>query len=352
MAMDGLHIAVAGAGGNTGSHLLPHLARMPEVTRLTLADPDLYESGNLNVQNIELADVGHAKVEAQAARLMRICPDLEIVSHPSRIEDVPRGLLRPDIFVSCLDSKAARQHLNEIAWRAGVPWIDCGVLGSQSLVRVTAYVPSSDAPCLECSWNPGKNGDYSVLEQEYLCGRTSGSAFPSMASSALGAMAASLVAIEVAKFARAGIEALPGSRQLIFDAEHGVVQVTEERRNPWCRFDHRIWEVEPWHCAAQSTTVSEALAQLGSMQVDGHHFVEEVVCLGCGRRDNAPKLNRPLGVCTSCNRRMAPTGIGPLERLEPRTAGAFLARTLAEIGLRPGDILTCGCRHRLLVEAA
>ena len=32
--MGALHFVVAGAGGNIGSHLLPHLARMPEVSRL------------------------------------------------------------------------------------------------------------------------------------------------------------------------------------------------------------------------------------------------------------------------------------------------------------------------------
>ena len=53
-----------------------------------------------------------------------------------------------DLIVSCLDSKAARQHVNEIAWRLGTPWIDCGVLGSQSLVRVNAYFPAQGSPCL------------------------------------------------------------------------------------------------------------------------------------------------------------------------------------------------------------
>lgn len=36
------HVVVAGAGGNTGSHLLPHLARMSWISRLTLVDPEFY----------------------------------------------------------------------------------------------------------------------------------------------------------------------------------------------------------------------------------------------------------------------------------------------------------------------
>lgn len=350
--MRSLRIVVAGAGGNTGSHLLPHLARISEVRRLTLVDPDVYETGNVRVQNIEAKDVGQGKAVAQAAKLRQIRPDLESAARQERIEDVPRGLLQCDLFVSCLDSRLARQHLNEIAWRLDTPWIDCGVLGSQNMVRVSAFAPSDDSPCLECGWNAGKDGDYSLLEQEYLCGATKISGFPSMSSSALGALAASLVAIEVAKFVRGEKADWGASRQLIFDAEHGVAQVTAERRNPWCRFDHRVWRLEPWITNPVTTTVRDALRALGRVQVDGHHFVSEMVCPGCGRRDNAPRLNRPLARCAACNRRMASSGFGALERLEPSCCDEFLRLTLAQVGLQAGDILTSGARHRLLMEAA
>ena len=150
----GGHIVVAGAGGNIGSHLLPELARMAGVTRLTLADPDTYDSLNLKVQNIDTLDVGQSKVAAQAAKLQHINPDLGLATFEERIEDVPRGLLRCDLMVSCLDSKAARQHVNEIAFRLGIPWIDSGILGSQNLARVNGYASSMDDSCLECSWGP------------------------------------------------------------------------------------------------------------------------------------------------------------------------------------------------------
>ena len=128
------HLVIAGAGGNTGSHLLPHLARMPEISRLTLADPEYYESANLAVQCIDSVDVDRPKVTTQAEKLRRIRPGLgdtglQVVAMQQRIEDVPRGLLNCDLIVSCLDSKAARQHVNEIAWRLKKPWIDCGILG-------------------------------------------------------------------------------------------------------------------------------------------------------------------------------------------------------------------------------
>jgi molybdopterin/thiamine biosynthesis adenylyltransferase len=342
------YIVVAGAGGNTGSHLLPHLARMSGVARITLVDPDVYESANLAVQNIESDDVGEPKVAAQAARLRRIRPDLDVVGIQERIEDVPRGLLRCDLFVSCLDSKAGRQHLNEIAWRMGTPWIDCGVLGSQNLARVNAYAPSQDSPCLECSWD---DGEYAILEQEYLCG-AEGGAFPSMASSALGGLAASLTAIQMAKILSGDADAFVVSRQVVLDAEHHVVQVTTERRNPECRFDHRIWAIEPWISPPEVTTLGQAVSALGSVRVEGHRFVCGLVCPGCGRGENGLRLNRPLARCAACDRRMASSGFGARECLDSTLAVEHRGLTLAQVGLRAGDIVSSGERHRLLVEAA
>jgi len=341
------HIVVAGAGGNTGSHLLPHLTRMANVEKLTLVDPDIYEPANLSVQNIESRDVGRPKVEAQADKLRRINPSLEVIALRQRIEDVPRAGLLCDLMLSCLDSKASRQNLNETAWRLTTPWFDCGVLGSQNLVRVNAYVPAQDSPCLDCGWG---HDEYATLEQEYLCG-AGARAFPTRSSSALGALAASLMAIEVAKFLR-DVSAVPlAGRQLVLDAEHHIIQMSSLRRNPWCRFDHRSWMIEPWNCRPESTTVGHALAELGCLRIEGHRFVAELICPGCSRRQDGLRLNRPLARCPECNRRMVTAGFGAMDRLDSTSINGSSHLTLAQIGLLPGDIVSCGTRHRRIVEA-
>lgn len=346
--MQTAHIVVAGAGGNTGSHLLPHLARMPHIARLTLVDPDTCEPANLAVQNIDAADLGQAKVVAQTARLARIRPSLAIVPLQARVEDLPRGLLRCDLFVSCLDSRSARQRLSEIAWRLGVPWIDCGVLGSQNFARLTTWMPAPDSPCLECSWDPA---DYALLDQEYLCSSRRGTAFPTAASSALGALAGSLVALELARFLRA--ETLPPARQVILDAEHHVIQTTHERRNRACRFDHALWRIDPWLAPPSTTTVAQALRELGALRLEGHRFVSEVVCPGCGVRENyGLRLNRPLARCAACNRRMASSGFCAHDFLDSTLAEPFLNLTLDQIGIHTGDIVSCDRGHRQIVEAA
>ena len=340
--METRHIVVAGAGGNTGSHLLPHLARMAATVRLTLVDPEFYEPSNLTAQSIDCLDVDRPKVMVQAEKMRRIHPRIDVIALQQRIEDVPRGLLKSDLLVSCLDSKAARQSVNEIAWRLNTPWVDCGVLGSQNLVRVNAYVPSEDSPCIECSWG---HSEYSLLEQEYLCGGN-GAGYPTMASSALGALAAALTGIEIEKLLRGEVAGSVVSMQLIFDAEHHTVQLTAGRRNPWCRFDHRCWVVEPWNCQPKTTTVGAALQLLGSLQVEGHRFVKELTCPGCGHREKSLRLNRPLTRCPACDRRMASCGFGSLERIDSSLVGEHLDLTLAEIGLCAGDIVSGGGKHR------
>lgn len=344
------HIVVAGAGGNTGSHLLPHLARVPGITKLTLVDPDAYNAANLSVQNIDSFDVAKPKVLVQAAKLQRINPSLDLAPMQERIEDVPRGLLRCDLIVSCLDSRGARQHVNEIAWRLNIPWIDCGILGSQNLARVNAYVPSKDAPCLECPWS---HEEYALVEQEYLCGAGSGTAYPTMASSALGALAASLMAIEIAKLLSGDLTASVAAKQVVLDTRRHALLVTTGRRNPSCLFDHRTWTIEPWHCRPDITTIAAALSALGSLHVEGHRFVCELVCPGCGRLEKSLRLNRPLARCPACGRRMVSPGFSSPELLDSGLAGEQRNLTLAQIGLRVGDDVVCsGDRHYRITEAA
>jgi len=346
---DRRHIVVAGAGGNTGSHLLPHLSRMNEIARLTLVDPDVYTAPNLAAQDIDRCHVGKTKVRAQAAKLLAIHPSLEVATMAERIEDVPRGLLRSDLLVSCLDSKAARQHLNEIAYRLGVPWIDCGVLGSQNLARANAYIPSMDAPCIECPWG---REDYALVEQEYLCGLGDGAAHPTMATSALGALAAALVAIEIAKLFAGDRKTSVVGRQVTLDAQHHSMVVTRNRRNAACLFDHRTWLIEPWRCRLESTTVGDTLSALGSLQMEGHRFVSALVCPGCGRRENSFRLNRPLARCAACGRRMTAPGFDARDRLDSRLPRAHRDLTLAQIGLRAEDLVSAGDWHYQLKEAA
>ncbi len=349
------HIVVAGAG-NTGSHLLPHLARMSGIGRITIVDPDVYASQNASNQNIDWEeDLGRAKavVQAEKLRRTRACVGgsaLEVKAFKERIEDVPLGLLDSDLIVSCLDSLIARQHASETAWRLNVPFIDCGVQGSLRLARVNAYLPAADSPCLECAWGPD---DYAALEQEYPCGAVGGAAYPTIASSALGALAASLAAIEIAKLLSGDHAHAIVGRQVLVDAEHHTLDVTTYRQNPSCRFDHRPWQAEPWICPPAETSLGAALGAAGSLKVEGHLFSAGLICPSCDHCVPSLRLNRPQARCPICSRRLITPGFGSFDRIDPQRARGFENLTLAQIGLRIGDIVSDGSgRHRCITEAA
>ena len=70
-------------------------------------------------------------------------------------------------ILAALDSRQARQVVNQAAWRLGVPWIDTGVNAAQGLLaRVGVFVPGPDGPCLECGWSART---YDLIEQAHPC---------------------------------------------------------------------------------------------------------------------------------------------------------------------------------------
>lgn len=346
--MPGKHVVVVGAGGLIGSHFVQHLGRIPGVRRVTLIDPDTYELANLAEQAILPDDVGKPKVRVQAARLAASDKPIEIEALPYAVEDVPLADLRGDAIVSCLDSRQARQAVNQIAWHLDVPWVDSGVLGALMLARVNVYLPAPDSPCIECAWS---RDDYDALEQEYPCGAVTSS--PTRSTSALGGLAASLAAIECQKILEAQLAQTAAGRQVTIDARWHKLEVTSFRRNPACRFRHEIWRIDRLRCDPGVLTVREAVESWGSLGVAGHRFVRELACPKCGRNQAVYGLNRPKRRCAVCGRRMASPAFDSRDLLDAGSPDEFLCRTLEAVGVRAGDVVRVDSGYREIVwEAA
>lgn len=339
-------IVVAGAGGNIGSHLLPHLARMAEVERVVLIDRDVYESRNVANQDIVLRDVEKPKVLVQARRLAEIRPSLEVNAIHAPVESPPLGVWRADLIVACLDSRAARQVVNERAWRLGVPWVDSGVLGLESLARVNVYAPADGAPCLECAWS---DEDYRLIERPYPCGGPAGAPAPNGASSALGALAAAMLALECQEMLAGEIACAAVGRQATFNARWHRLTVTSFRRNPRCRFDHAAWRIEPLRCDTRAKRVADLLALAETIRVPGQRFVQRLVCPACCGEKRLFSLDGSIDErtrrCSACRRPMAAPGFDIVESLDRGLPAEVRNRTLDEAGLRYGDVIQAGDRY-------
>ncbi len=329
-------------GGNIGSHLVPLLARSEGIRRLTIVDHDSYEARNLRAQDIHPDDVGWPKAVILAARARRLNPTLRVVSIESRAEQIPPGRLRADLIVACLDSRRARQAVNQVAFRLNVPWMDTAVGTDELLARVAVYMPGARAACFECGWD---EADYRNLEVAHECGAGAVGATGGIAS--LGALTAAVAAIEIRKLLRGDEDTLAG-REMLVDCVGRAQQVTRLPWNPRCRFDHAVLSPVKLECDAHRMTlrhlVGEASGDGGArLRVEGATFVRKLTCV-CGRERETITLAGRWGIgelaCGSCGRQMREFGFAnetELSLTDPN--GQCWETPVARLGIRVGDIL-------------
>ena len=261
------HVLVVGAGGNIGSHLVPHLGRMIELNHVTLIDRDVYEEKNIHGQDIRRSDAGRRKALVQKRRLMKINPDIRVDALTCALEDVPLGKLKCDCILSCLDTRISRQYISQAAWKLGVPLIDAGVQAQGMLVRVSVYLPGVENPCLECLWN---DSDYEALEQRYSCAEQTRAASTN-APSSLGALAASIQAIELSKLLADSTRQNHANRQIVMDAAHNRYYHTMLSRNPHCRFSpYTLINLEFLKADMKRTSLKDLFISHG---IDGNPFL-------------------------------------------------------------------------------
>jgi hypothetical protein len=283
----------------------------------------------------------------QARRLRRIDPRLSVRGVVSRLEDVPLGWLRGDVLLACVDSRAARRVVNTLAWRLGVPaWIDAGVHGDALLARVNVYRTAPEQPCLECAWD---DSDYAMLEETYACGASAPA--PTRAPAALGALAASLQAIECRKVLAGRWEQALVGRQAAISAETHRLQVTAFRPNARCRFDHETWAIADLEGGPDQLTLAGLFEGADEIRVAGQLFARRLTCPSCGAvRETSLRLAgraaRTARTC-ACGGALRPTGFDSLEWLRPEAVSSEERETpLDRLGLVAGDVLSVRAADR------
>jgi molybdopterin/thiamine biosynthesis adenylyltransferase len=334
--------------GNIGSTTASLIARLPDVSRVTLIDPDVYGEENIHTQAIDVGAVGHAKVEVQAAVIRAIDRELDVRTIQDRIENVPVGLLRGSTLVACVDNRRARQSINRIARRCGTAWIDAAI-GEPSLVRIAVYGSGASAPCLECTWD---QASYDLLEQQYVCSPDEAAAPATGASAELGALAASLQVAELRKLMTGACpEPTLANAQLMLDTSTYTRHVSRYERNELCRFDHATWgdietvDLDPAHDTLADLFAAAHAGRDAALSVEGHSFATYVDCLACDRRTSVGlflygRLGEDMRVC-ACGGRMLAPGFFSFEAIKRRELSrANSGRRLAACGLRVGDVLS------------
>jgi molybdopterin/thiamine biosynthesis adenylyltransferase len=343
-------LVVVGAGGAIGAPFIRHVAREPGVGEVVVIDPDRYEPSNLRGQDIEPSDVGCLKARAMEARLRRINPTLEVKAIPARVEDVPLGVLRADVVVTCLDSRAARCYVNRAVRRLGLPWwIDGGVERDGLLARVNVYrIP--DSPCMECGWG---DADYESVEQARPCLGGDATPAPTNAPSALGGLAAAHEALELRKILAGAWELVAAGREVTVSCAFHRHLVTSRRHDPNCRCPHDAWDIRAIDASPEEISLGEAL-ELGprgggdgapGLAVERKPFVRAMHCPTCGWRRELIRLEGRLTgrqrSCAKCGDPMTVVGFESLDRLSADVLPpSALTRPLSRLGFLPGDIFS------------
>ena len=349
-------LTLVGSGGNTGSHLLPLLARQ-DLANITLVDPGHYEAKDCSTQSILQRDIGQAKVNVQARLLANIAPATKVEAIADRVERIPRGWLRSSLLVSCLDSRRSRLYVNEVATRTNTPWVDLGVDATGWLARVNVYNPAQEnAPCLLCAWD---EADYAAVEQEYPCAANHGEALATNAPAFLGAVSAGLAAAEIAKIRAGDWQHVISGKQHLVDLRYHTHFVTTYNRNSACRFDHKIWDIErlptPLGKLSIQGLVLHASVGFGepvtTIQTEGDAFVSQMYCQAghpgpvrlCLTNNIPPHLRR----CKTCGSEMMARGFETSERLHIAAVSSVDSRrSLYSLGFRYGDIVSLAGRSR------
>ena len=347
--------------GNIGSQLAPLLCRLGGIDYMVVIDPGSYDESNLPTQNILPGHVGKPKAEALAAVLRSTNPGLQVLSQAMPVQEVPVGCLQGTLIVCCVDNRRARQYINQIASRIGVPWLDTAVDGDQQLARIALYVPDKTAPCLECAWS--RDGEYAHLDARYSClgevnEPSAATASPTGATAELGAFTAALACMETRKVL-AGDTSLAG-QQLFFDARFHRQFQARLPYNENCLFDHGRWQIEGLTQTPDEMLLSDAFALASAdsnavaIRQEGQSFVRRLRCVDCGRPGNrllhlSDRLQPWQRQCHRCGGRRQAAGFDQ----EPVLVAAdvspnWMVKPMSGLGYRRGDVfsLVDGDRER------
>jgi adenylyltransferase/sulfurtransferase len=142
-------VLVVGAGG-LGSPVIQYLAAAG-VGALGVADDDVVERSNLQRQIIHGDDdVGRPKVDSAVDYVEQLNPDVDAVSHETRVtSDTVADLVDGyDYVVDASDNFQTRYLVNDYCTLTGVPFSHGAIFRFEG--QVTTFPGDDDSPCYRC----------------------------------------------------------------------------------------------------------------------------------------------------------------------------------------------------------
>lgn len=141
-------VLIIGAGG-LGSPVALYLAAAG-VGNIGLVDDDVVERSNLQRQILHSDHlIGHPKTESASGRIHALNPDIEVITHPVRLNrDNVDSILEPwDVVVDGADNFPTRYLLNDACMRLGKPMVYGAVFRFSGQIAV--FRPGGGA-CYRC----------------------------------------------------------------------------------------------------------------------------------------------------------------------------------------------------------
>lgn len=250
-------VLVAGAGA-LGNEVLKNLALLG-VGNITVIDFDTVSVTNLTRSILfRESDIGLPKVEVARQRVLEINPEITIQAIHGDLEFALAigDVSEHDVIIGCLDSVNARYCINQLAYRAGIPWINGGIGVAEG--EVSFFDPNTEAACYECGIS---NQMWERRNQRYSCQGLKRN-IPDVAMPTTATMASIVGAMQVQQ----ALLFLHGKPGLVNPGEKVFLGL-----NPWTAFKVQIERQEA--CIAHDTTIAPTM----TVKYDENLSVEEIL---------------------------------------------------------------------------
>jgi len=341
-------VLVIGAGA-LGNEIVKNLA-MLGIGSVLIADKDRIEHSNLSRSILyRAADAGKQKAVVAAAAAREIYP--QIRSHyfdGDVVHGLGAGVFRwADIVLGGLDNREARLSINRQCWRVGRPWIDGAIEQIQGCARV--FVPSDDAaPCYECTMS---DRDWKLLQSRRSCNLLTQSEMEggkTPTTPTISSIIAGVQCQEAVKLLH-GIDVIAGRGWVFSGLGTDGYQVQYQRKAD-CLSHDSLDEIMPLDVRADGVSIGDLLEQarrLGGPQAElelGRDMLEKLICPDCGQEeavfDSLGRVPASRAICPGCQRKgkSVRRRVATFDRV--RGDEPILARSAAQIGVPPRDILT------------